>query len=271
MSQPSYGDASFEDLRAILARLRGPGGCPWDQEQTHSSLRHNLLEETYETLEALDRGDPAAIMDELGDLMVQVLFHCQIATEQGEFTYEDLFRHVRDKLVRRHPHVFGDATASTAQEVEEQWQAIKQAEGGRASALGNVPASTPALTRAQIISNRAARAGFEWEDMAGVHSKLKEELGELERAGDEAEREHEMGDVLFTVVNIARWSAIDAESALRTANQRFSSRFTHMEGACEERGTSLAHLPMTEKEALWQAAKEATDQNSHDDTGNPSA
>ena len=263
MSQPSDGDASFEALRGILARLRGPGGCPWDQEQTHSSLRHNLLEETHEALEALDRGDPGAIMDEMGDLLVQVLFHCQIATEQGEFTYEELFRHVQDKLVRRHPHVFGDATASSAREVEEQWHAIKQAEGGRASALSGVPISTPALTRAQVISNRAARAGFEWEDMAGVLAKLAEELGELERAGDEAEREHEMGDVLFTLVNVARWSGIDAESALRTANQRFYRRFTHMESACEQRGLSFADLSMSEKEALWQTAKRATGRSSH--------
>jgi tetrapyrrole methylase family protein/MazG family protein len=246
---------SFEALRAIMARLRGPGGCPWDQEQTHASLRRSLLEECYEALDALDRGDPLALREELGDILVQVAFHCQIAAEKGEFTDAELFRQVIEKLVRRHPHVFGDAQVRDAREVEEQWEAIKQVERQGRSLLDGVPQATPALTYAQAISHRAARSGFEWKDLAGVMAKVREELAELEEAQGLKEQEHELGDLLFTLVNVARWLGLDAESALRTANQRFYRRFTAMEEASRRQGASFTELPMDAKEALWEDAK----------------
>ena len=255
MSTSDESGSSFEALRAIVARLRAPGGCPWDQEQTHLSLRPNLLEECYEALEALDREDPAALSEELGDLLVQVVFHCQIASERGDFTHEDMLRRVTQKLVRRHPHVFGESRVENAQDAYAQWDAIKKTERPNASALGNVPPATPALTYAQAISARAARAGFEWEQLAGVVAKVREELVELEQANGSKELEHELGDVLFSLVNVARWLGLDAETALRTANRRFSGRFIHMEEACRESGTPLGELTLEAREALWQEAK----------------
>ena len=256
MLSPEEGAASFEGLRAIIARLRAPGGCPWDREQTHASLRRNLLEECYEALDALDRGDPRALAEEMGDILVQIVFHSQIATEQGEFTDEDVFRLVMEKLVRRHPHVFGDAQADSAREVEENWEAIKREERGDVSLLDGPSLSMPALAHCQAISHRAARSGFEWPDQAGVLAKLAEEVKGLEEAGTPEEREHELGDVLFSLVNVARWLDLDAESALRVANRRFYSRFTYMERACRERDVPFQALPMEAKEALWQEAKQ---------------
>ena len=255
-SQPDMD--SFEGLRRLLARLRAPGGCPWDREQTHQSLRKTLLEECYEALDALDRQDARGLGEELGDLLLQVAFHCQIAEELGEFTYAQVFRQLNEKLVRRHPHVFGDATATTAKEVEEQWEALKEKErAGRESLLDGVSPSMPALAYAQVISQRAVRAGFEWEAFKDVTAKVMEELGELENAATPEEREAELGDVLFTVVNVARWMGLDAESALRGATQRFGRRFRHMEQASHERGVAFTQLPLAEKEQLWQEAKRA--------------
>ena len=255
MSTPEESENSFEALRTIVARLRAPGGCPWDQEQTHLSLRPNLLEECYEALEALDREDPAALTEELGDLLVQVAFHCQIAAERGEFTDEDLFRRVIQKLVQRHPHVFGESRVTDAQQAYTQWDAIKKAERPNASALGSVSPATPALTYAQAVSARAARAGFEWEQLPSVVDKVREELVELEQASGAKDLEHELGDVLFSLVNVARWLGLDAETALRTANRRFSHRFIHMEQLCRQSGASLGQLSLEAREALWEEAK----------------
>ncbi|MBI4337314.1 MAG: nucleoside triphosphate pyrophosphohydrolase [Chloroflexi bacterium] len=246
---------SFDGLRSLVARLRAPGGCPWDREQTHRSLRRNLLEECYEALEALDHDDPQQLAEELGDILVQVAFHCQIAQEAGEFTHEDVFRRVNEKLVRRHPHIFGDAVVADAREVEVQWEAIKKRELGARSLLEGVPAETPALAYCQAISHRAARAGFEWDDLQGVLDKVAEELAELERAADQVEREQELGDVFFSLVNVARWLGVDAESALRGTNQRFARRFAAMEEACRLRGLDFVSLPMAQKDTLWQEAK----------------
>ncbi|MSQ11192.1 MAG: nucleoside triphosphate pyrophosphohydrolase [Dehalococcoidia bacterium] len=249
---------TFEALRNTLRHLRGPQGCPWDREQTHASLRRTLLEECYETLEALDQGEHEALAEELGDLLLQVAFHCQIAEERGEFTYEAVFRHINEKLVRRHPHVFGTATAESPRAVEEQWEAIKEQErGGRKSLLDGVASATPALAEAQAVSQRAVRAGFEWDSFQDVAAKVAEELQELARAATPAEREREMGDVLFTMVNVARWMELDAESALRGASRRFGRRFRHMEQAALEQGTTFTKLAMAQKEALWQQAKRA--------------
>ena len=256
---PPVGRAdTYEGLRGIIALLRAPDGCPWDREQTHASLRSDLLEECYEALEALDQGDPDAISEELGDLLVQVAFHCQIAEESGEFTDADVFRRVSDKLVRRHPHVFGDVKVQSVREVEENWEAIKEQErAGTKSLLEGVSRATPALAYAQAISHRAARAGFEWEDVAGVAAKVSEEIAELGAAQTEGEREHELGDVLLALVNLARWLGLDAESALRRASERFYGRFTHMERAAAARGEAFTALPMAVKETLWAAAKDA--------------
>ncbi|MBI2936215.1 MAG: nucleoside triphosphate pyrophosphohydrolase [Chloroflexi bacterium] len=257
MRKPRGDQGTFNALRRNLARLRGPEGCPWDREQTHASLRRTMLEECYEAVEALDSGAPQKLAEELGDVLLQVAFHCQIAEEAGEFTYEDVFRRINEKLLHRHPHVFGDAKAETAQEVEEQWEVTKEEErGGRASLLDGVPVSMPALAYCQAISQRAVRAGFEWDDLKGVLATVAEELQELEAAGSQEEKEHELGDVLFSLVNVARWLGIDAETALRQSNRRFYRRFSYMEQAAREKDTTFTALPMPVKEALWQEAKE---------------
>jgi tetrapyrrole methylase family protein/MazG family protein len=256
--------AGLPTFQQTVARLRAPGGCPWDQEQTHQSLRPNLLEETYEVLEALDAGDPAKLCEELGDLLMQVAMHVQIATEQGDFSFADVIGQIDAKLKRRHPHVFGDVKVTGTSDVLRNWDAIKREEvKGRPSAalepaslLSSVPESLPALARAQAISVRAARSGFEWPDLAGVLDKLAEEVGELAEAQDAEAAESEFGDVLFTLVNVARWLGLDAESALRGTCVRFAARYEHMERQARARGVSLADLPMAEKEALWQCAKE---------------
>ena len=258
MKAPPQNPETYQGLRAIVAQLRAPDGCPWDQEQTHASLRRNLLEECYEALEALDAGDPEALAEELGDVLVQVVFHCQIAEENGDFTDGDVFRRINEKLVRRHPHVFGDAVVKNAREVEANWEETKKRERGeKVSALDGVARAMPALGYSQAISFRAAQAGFEWEDLSGVLAKVREEIGELEAASTQDQREHEFGDILLSLVNVARWLGLDAESALRRANDRFYGRFTHMESAARAQGRSFRDVPMAEKEAMWSEAKQA--------------
>ena len=255
MAEPAEAPSTFEGLVALVARLRAPDGCPWDRDQTHASLRRAFLEECYEALEALDAGDPGALAEELGDVLVHAAFHCQMAAETGEFTARTVLRGAIEKLVRRHPHVFGDAEVESVQEVEEQWEALKRKERSGGSILEGAPRSMPALAYCQTISRRAARVGFEWPDLAGVLGKLREELDELKAARTDAEREHEMGDVLFSLANMARWLGVDAESALRSANRRFSQRFAHMEEACRGRSVAFESLSPEEREALWQQAK----------------
>lgn len=253
----STGDA-FSHLVGVLARLRGPGGCPWDQEQTHDSLKRSLLEESYEVLEAIDNKVPARLTEELGDVLLQVLFHAQIAAEVGDFTVDDVVESLRDKLVRRHPHVFGDTTVKDAQEVEANWERLKQQERENEmdrSALGNVPASTPALAYAQLIQDRASRAGFDFDGIDGVLDKVVEEIREMEEASSQEERAGEFGDLLFTLVNVGRWMGIHAEDALRQANARFYGRFLQMERIAGERGVSFPDMSMRQKEELWQQAK----------------
>ena len=249
----------FETLVSILQRLRAPGGCPWDREQTHGSLKRNLLEESYEVLEAIDRGDPKGLAEELGDLLVQVGFHGQIAQESGAFDLGDVLTMANEKLVRRHPHVFGDATAADAREVERNWEKIKEAEreqqGQRKSPVEGIPKDLPSLAGAQLMQDRVGRAGFEWDDISGVLDKVAEEVGELREAETLEEKVHELGDLFFVMVNLARWLGIHAEDALRLANQRFQWRYLKMEELAEGRGLDFAGLPLAEKEALWQEAK----------------
>ena len=252
----------FQSLVDVVARLRGPGGCPWDAEQTHESLKRNLLEECYETLEAIDAGEPLALAEELGDILVQVAFHADIARQAGEFDISDVLTAINRKLIRRHPHVFADANASDARQVERNWEQLKAEERRQAgkpepSAMDSVPAALPALTAAQLMQDRAARFGFDWDDAGGVLDKLVEEIGEFREAGTSEERLDEFGDVLFALVNLARWSGIHAEDALRQANGKFRSRYQAMERLASEREQDFAALPLDDKEALWQEAKAA--------------
>ena len=251
--------SSFQSLMDIVERLRAPGGCPWDREQTHASLKRNLLEECYEVLEAIDSEDPAALSEELGDLLVQVVFHADIAREAGHFTAADVLTKINDKLVRRHPHVFGDATVADAREVERNWERIKEAEkqrkGGRQSPVDGIPRDLPALTYAQLMQDRVGRAGFEWDDISGVLDKMAEEMEELRGAVTIEEKVHELGDLMFTMVNLSRWMDIHAEDALRQANLRFRDRYIQMEELASAKGLDFNSLPLREKEALWQEAK----------------
>ncbi len=250
----------FQSLIGIVARLRGPGGCPWDAEQTHESLKRNLLEECYETLEAIDGGQPPELAEELGDILVQVVFHADIARAAGDFDIADVLTAINRKLIRRHPHVFGDGSAADARQVERNWEQLKAAERRQAgkpepSAMDSVPAALPALTGSQLIQDRAARFGFDWDDAGGVLDKLVEEIDEFRAAATPAERVDEFGDILFAIVNLARWSGIQAEDALRQANAKFSSRYRMMERLAVERGLDFTALPLEDKEALWQEAK----------------
>jgi tetrapyrrole methylase family protein/MazG family protein len=249
----------FQTLVDIVARLRAPGGCPWDREQTHASLKRNLIEEAYEVLEAVDQGDSPLLAEELGDLLVQVVFHAQIAAEAGEFTMDDVVAAIGRKLVRRHPHVFGDATVADAREVERNWEKLKEEEkrrqGTRASPVEGIPRDLPALSYAQLMQDRVSRAGFDWEDLSGVLDKVEEEVAELRRAADPKEKAHELGDLLFALVNLSRWLHLQAEDALRQASRRFQGRYLKMEELAAQRGLDFAALPLAEKEMLWQEAK----------------
>jgi MazG family protein len=249
------------DLIDVMARLRAPGGCPWDREQTPATLRSYLVEETYEVLDAIDAGDARALCEELGDLLLQVVFQAEIAAEAGRFDIADVARAIHAKLVRRHPHVFGDVEVADADEVARNWRHIKAAErraAGEDDAFAGVPRALPALAHAQQLGDKAAHLGLDWPDVAGVVAKLHEEQEELERAlasGDGAAVGHEIGDVLLTVTSLARHTGVAAEMALREANARFVARARGAEAAARARGTTLAALAADERERLWQAAK----------------
>jgi tetrapyrrole methylase family protein / MazG family protein len=248
------GDLSkFDTLVKIIAQLRAPDGCPWDKEQTHKSLRNNLLSETYETLEAIDKGQAAELCEELGDLLLQIMLHAQIAKDDKEFEIGDVIKSISTKLIRRHPHVFGDAKVKTAEEVMGKWEAIKREEGK--SILAGVSKAMPALAYALEVSKRAVRVGFEWPDLQGVIDKIQEEIGEIKGAKSREEKSDEIGDLLFTLVNYARWEGIDAETALREANEKFYKRFSKVEAAAKERGRELQKLTLKEWDDLWEEAK----------------
>lgn len=253
---------AFEKLVEIMARLRGDDGCPWDRQQTHESLKRYLLEETYETLDAIDSGDKKELCAELGDLMLQIVFHAQLAGEQGQFDIRDSLDSINEKLFRRHPHVFGEAEVASAQEVLHRWQEIKAGEKGleeRASVLDGVPKTLPALARATEISKRAAGEGFEWPSLGAVVEKLEEEVGELKdelHRGDQERIAEEIGDLLFTIVNVARWTKVDPEDALRTMVRRFIARFTQIEEAARAEGRPLQQMTIEEMDAVWDRAKQ---------------
>ncbi|MCK4368728.1 MAG: nucleoside triphosphate pyrophosphohydrolase [Dehalococcoidales bacterium] len=248
--------SQFATLVDIIARLRAPDGCPWDRKQTHASLRENLLEECYEVLEALDEGDAGKLRDELGDLLMQIVLHTQIATEAGEFELGDVIEGINAKLIHRHPHVFGSKKVKDAEEVAHNWEVLKKEEREEGvSMLESVPKSMPALGYAHEIQRRAAWVGFDWEDVDGVIDKLAEEVGEFKQAETEERKAGEFGDLLFTLANIARRLGIDLEAALRQANQRFYKRFTYMEEVCRQRGLNFGDLSFDEQNALWEEAK----------------
>ena len=248
--------SKFDSLAAVIARLRSPDGCPWDKEQTHASLRIHLLSECYEVLEALDGNDPAKLCEELGDLLLQIVLHAQIAADNGEFEIGDVIKSINSKIIHRHPHIFGDGQAATADEVMHNWEALKREEReDDASVLEGVPKHMPALAYAYEISRRAVRVGFEWENLEGVIDKLLEEVREIKDAGSREEKAREFGDLLFTLVNFARWQGIDSEAALREANDKFYMRFTRMEALCRERGLVLNELSFEEMDALWEEVK----------------
>lgn len=246
---------TFKGLRQVIATLRGPDGCPWDRVQTHESLRPYMAEEAAETLEALDEGDPQKLAEELGDLLWEILIHAQLAEEAGDFTMEDVIYGVASKLVRRHPHVFGDAKAKTPDAVKEQWDDLKRKERDGQSALHGIPATLPALAYAQAVQRRSAKAGFEFETREQAWEALQEEIAELKSAKTSDEQSDEMGDVLFAMANLARFYDTDAEDALRNTVRGFSGIFRRMEEIVGDRGVDLTTAELEEKKALWEEAK----------------
>lgn len=267
--------AAFEDLVALQARLRGPNGCPWDREQTHASLKPFLVEEAYEVLDAMDSGDARKFAGELGDLLLQIVFHAEMAKEKGRFDITDVIRAVHTKMVRRHPHVFGTAKAQTSGQVLKNWEQIKseerEAESGKGSkkraaesVLEGVPKGLPALIEAYQLSRRAANVGFDWENVGGVFEKLNEEARELRLAldrrddansGAEGKVEEEMGDLLFAAVNLARQAGVEPEIALKRASRKFMERFQWMENRAKDQGRRFAEVPRGEMEKLWNRSK----------------
>lgn len=286
---------AFESLVALQARLRAPNGCPWDREQTHDSLRTYLVEETYEVLDALESGDPRKFADELGDLLLQIVFHSELAAEAGTFDIADVIEHIYTKMVRRHPHVFGNVRADTSAEVLKNWEQLKSEERAKnaknkdeqpvakpaaASILDAVPRNLPALLEAHQLTRRAANVGFDWPDVNGIFDKLAEETGELkqllaasERAKQAAKSPHrdeieeEVGDLLFVGVNVARFLGFDAEIALKRANRKFARRFREMERIAASRGQALSGLSAAELDSLWNEVKRAQAQKSAGNEG----
>jgi MazG family protein len=270
---------AFAKLAAVMARLRAPGGCPWDREQTHSTLRTYLIEEAYEVLDALDSRDDSKFAEELGDLLLQVLFHAQIAGEERRFSINDIIREIHDKMIRRHPHVFGNVKAKTSAQVLRNWELLKKqerqsknqnviagagqarrsdSEGG--SLLDGVPHTIPALLEAFQLTRKAARIGFDWENVEGIFDKLHEESSELREVlgkKEPADRiEGELGDILFVAVNLSRFLNVDPEIALHKASAKFARRFREMEKIAREQGTTLAEIPRPQLESLWDQSKQ---------------
>jgi tetrapyrrole methylase family protein/MazG family protein len=250
---------SFQKLVDIMTRLRSKEGCPWDHVQTSETLKPYLIEETYELVEAIDEKDPVKIKEELGDLLLQIVFHAQIAKDQGEFDINDVIQGISSKMVSRHPHVFGGAKFETPEEVTKQWQDRKKEEGKfRESALEGVPKELPSLLRAHRLQSRAAKVGFDWEKVEDVYGKLDEELKEFKAAienKNQKEIEDELGDIFFVLVNISRFVGVNAEEALRKTISKFISRFRYIEMKAADEGRQLSDMPLAEMDALWDEAK----------------
>jgi len=245
----------FDELVEVMARLRRD--CPWDSKQTHKSIRPYLIEEAYEVAEAIEEGDDRALKEELGDLLLQVVFHARIAEERGAFSIKDVLKGLVDKLVRRHPHVFGEAKARDAGEVLERWEQIKRREG-RTSVLDGVPKGLPALLRARRVQEKASRVGFDWDRAEGALDKVKEEVGELEAAvaaRDKGRIEEELGDLLFSVVNLSRLSGVDPEWALQNAVEKFVARFRAVEKVLARQGRTPQEATLEEMDRIWEEIK----------------
>jgi tetrapyrrole methylase family protein/MazG family protein len=248
--------SSFDTLEKIVAKLRASDGCPWDRAQTHASIKPYLIEEAYEVLQALDEENTNKLCEELGDLLLQILLHAQIAKESKEFQIRDVIRSIATKLIRRHPHVFGKSRAANAEEVALEWEELKQNERKRGdSLLSGVPRALPSLSYSHSIQRRAAGIGFDWKEFEGILDKLVEELSELKRATTQQQKVHEFGDILFALVNAARWQGVDLEEALRMANERFSRRFHYMEESCQKHGKTIRDISFEDQNALWDEAK----------------
>ena len=256
---PPSGPDAISELRQIVARLRAPDGCPWDREQTHASLRGALIEECYEVIDAIERADDSNLREELGDLLLHVVMHTQMAAERSAFSMEEVAAEICAKMVRRHPHVFGDKLAGDSDAVLRQWEQIKRTEkGGKAGILDSLPASMPALLRAQNAQKKAARVGFDWPDVEPVFEKMQEEIGEVRRAlaaGDAQSVEDEVGDILFTAVNLARKLHVDAETTLAAATNRFIRRFQAVEKELGDR--KMEETPLKELDLIWDRIKHA--------------
>ena len=253
----------FEELVDVIATLRSENGCPWDREQTHETLKSTLIEETYETLEAIDAGDPSKLKEELGDLLLNVMLQAQIADEHKDFDIYAVIETLIDKLIRRHPHVFGDVDVEDSEAVVKNWEAIKRQEAGyadRKSVLDGIPNAMPTLLRAQKIQGRAARVGFDWEELTDVIAKVDEELEEVKTSiniDDPDAIAMELGDLLFAIVNLCRFMEIQSEETLRQANRKFVTRFKWMEAELERRGTNFEEQDLESLDAVWEEAKKA--------------
>jgi tetrapyrrole methylase family protein/MazG family protein len=258
---PALGEGtSFESFVEIVAHLRAPNGCPWDREQTHESLRKHLLEESYEAISAIDSGDFADMREEFGDLLLQIVLQSQIANEEEQFNVNQVIQGIHSKIVRRHPHVFGDLELEGVDGVLANWEKLKEKERSEKKEekglLDGVPRALPALSQAQEYQDRAARVGFDWADMEGVLDKVREEIEEIKNAETDFELASEIGDLLFALVNVARWKHVDAESALRGTNMKFKKRFAYVEQGAKRQGRDLSSLSLDEMESLWQEAKQ---------------
>jgi tetrapyrrole methylase family protein / MazG family protein len=260
---PALGEGtSFEAFGEIVAHLRAPDGCPWDKKQTHETLRTHLLEESYETLSAMDENDSDGMREEFGDLLLQIMLNAQIATETDEFTMAQIVKGIYDKIVRRHPHVFGDVELDSVDGVLQNWEKLKEKErkeNGKAEQekglLDGVPTALPALTQALEYQDRAARVGFDWPEVEGVLDKIREEIDEVKSAQNLEEVTAELGDLFFVLVNLARWRKVDAESALRGTNMKFKKRFSYVEQGARKQGRNLSDMTLEEMDALWNEAK----------------
>ena len=256
---PLQSGNSFESFQEIVARLRAPDGCPWDREQTHLSLRTHLLEETYEALAAIDSEKVDDMREEFGDLLLQIVLHAQIAAEEGEFTMNDVIKHIHDKIVRRHPHVFGETHLDGVDGVLQNWERLKEQERNdkkeQKGLLDGVPLAFPALSQAQEYQDRAARIGFDWPEIEGVLDTIGEEVLEIKAATNQNQLAEEIGDLLFVLVNLARWKGVDAESALRATNNKFKTRFGFVEQSARKQGMSLSDMSLAQMDKLWDQAK----------------
>ena len=259
---PQEGHLSMMEFQELISRLRAPDGCPWDRKQTHRTLRTNLLEETYEVLDAIDQNDSEHLREELGDLLLQIVLHSQIASENGEFSLSQVIHDIHKKITNRHPHVFGEIEVSNIQGVMRNWEKLKDEERNNKdiekfiSILSSIPQQMPSLSIAQKYQERAARVGFDWEEISPVFKKVEEELAEVQCAKTKQGLEEELGDLLFAVVNLVRWNGFDAESALRLTNAKFHSRFEYIEKTISASGKSLTDTTLSEMDALWEQAKQ---------------